>query len=256
MRENNYLQAIYKSFYSRELYRDVAMNWGGGVVLYLFILLVISWLVFSFRAETSIVTSFKLMAVKIAPQLPEIKVKNGLLTTPEQRPYLINDPDTGTLIAVIDDSGKYKTLEDAPKGTKILLTHDSVYFFNDNDNSVKAQKLPDNLNLDVTSEQAKKVLAIFGEWIWFFMLPILLLSSFVYRLIQAVIYAVLGKIFAVISGNPIEYSKILKLSLVAVTPAIVVSTVLTTAGIWFPFEGLVLFIISMIYLIFAIGANK
>ena len=231
MKEDNYLQAIYKSFYSRDLYRDVAQNWGGGVVLYLFILLIISWLVFSVKAETSLVASFKIMAVKVAPQLPEIKIKDGILTTPESRPYLINDPDSNTLFAVIDESGKYKNLEDAPKGTKVLVTRDSIYYFNEDNNSVKTQKIPDNLNFDVTAEQAQKILVTFGEWIWFIILPILLLGSFVYRLVQALIYAVFGKIFAAMAGNPIEYSKILKLSFIAVTPAIVVSTILTTAGI-------------------------
>ena len=39
MKQYNILQAIVMSFYSKNLYRDVAKNWGGKAFLYLFLFL-------------------------------------------------------------------------------------------------------------------------------------------------------------------------------------------------------------------------
>jgi len=255
MKRYNYLQTIYLSFFSRDLYRDVAKNWGGGVVLYLFILLLICWAVMIVRYQPVINHSFQHIANELAPQIPEIHIKKGEVSTPENRPYLIKDKESGETIIIIDTSGKYPDLNETPSSTKVLITHDKVYYVDDS-NSERIQKIPAKITVEIKPDQVKQSLIKIADWLWVIFLPILLILSFAYRLVQALIYAVIGKIFSALSNASLSYAELLKLSMVAVTPVIVISTILDWFSVAFPFQWLLYFIITMAYLIFAIGANK
>jgi hypothetical protein len=256
MKEYSCFQAMFMSFYSSRLYRDVAKNWGAGVILYLFILLLISWGVMMFHYQPVITTSFTEGVNKFAPQFPEMTVKDGEISTPENRPYFITDPDNKEeVIAIIDTSGKYVDFSNAPKDAVILVTQTKTYFL-DKSKNVKENTIPKNLTLDVSPEKIKHAVIKFVGWSWVLLLPALLLGSFAYRLLQALVYAIIGKFFAALSGVRLTYTEVLKLSMVAVTPSIVLGTLIDWFNLSFPFAWLVCFIVAMGYLIFAIRSNK
>lgn len=255
MKEYNYLQAIYMSFYSRKLYRDIVQHWGGGVVLYLFILLLLCWVAMMFRIQPTINIGLKQISDKYVMQLPEIKFKDGQAQTPENKPYFITEPNAGKVIGVIDTSGKYKTLDDVPKTAQMLLTNDMVYYY-DNSNNIKSGTIPKTLNADLKPEQIKTSIIKFGGWLWILLLPFFLLGSFIYRLVQALLYAIIGKIFAALGSISLDYSNVLKLSMIAITPAIILGTILDWFDVTFHLQWLLYFVIAMVYLVFALGANR
>ncbi len=249
MKQYGFLQAIYMSFYSRALYRDIAKNWGAEVLLYLFMLLAICWIVLMFQIQPALNRGVKLFADTVVPQLPEmIYIKEGIVSTPEARPYFVRDSETQKVLAVIDTTGKYTTLEETQ--SSFLLTKDTVIYADKN--AVRIQKLPTTLTKDINPTQVKEVAIKFVGWLWVLLLPILLLSSFIYRLVQALFYALLGKLFAVLSNISIYYFDIFKLAVVAITPAIVITTVVEWLNVWQHGHLLIYFILSMAYLIFAI----
>lgn len=256
MKEYNYLQTLYMSFYSRSLYRDVAKNWEAGVVLYLLILLAICWFAVILKIVPGLGSKIDVEMTRYESQIPHLMIKNGQISTPEDHPYIIKEPDTQQIIGIIDTSKSYQNLQDIPKYVSIVVTRDSIIYMNKPD-SVKIQKIPTTLNYDFHFQKVKQYLVNFLSWWgWMIFFPVLLLLSLVYRLVQAVIYAVLGKIFSALMSVPLAYSKILKIAIVAVTPAIIVSTVLSLLAISLPMEHVGYFILSMAYLIFGIGANK
>ena len=253
MKQYGCLQAMYMSFYSRDLYRDVKKNWGAGVLLYLLLLLTICWVAMMFRIQPTLNQSVVQFIDVVVPQLPHfIRIEKGVLITPENRPYLIKNPETKEVIMIIDTSNKYKSLEEAR--SHVLITQDKIMYA-DND-TVKIKKIPTNYEIHIDSAKTKESTLKFVGWFWVILLPVFLLGSFLYRLVQSLIYAVLGKLIAVLLGIRIVYADILKLTIVALTPAIVLSTIAAWLGrgayhhIWF------YFILSMAYIIFAIGANK
>lgn len=253
MQQNNYIQAIYKSFYSSALYRDVKQNWGAGVVLYLFLLLIICCAISVVPIQQIINIHAKKFLAEAVPQLPSMNIKNGILITPENRPYLIKDTKTGNNWIVLDTSGHYVNIEQAD--AKILVTKEEVFIKNDSD-EITAHTIPKNVNFHMVPAEMKEWTIKIASWAWVFVFPSLLFLSFIYRLIQALIYAVIGKFFAVLNDSPIPFSSILKLVLVSVTPAIIVSTFLDFFRISFHFQLLFYFILSMFYLYFAIRANR
>src|SRR5579872_5684307 len=126
MKQYNYLQAIYTSFFSAGLYRDVAKNWGSGVVLYLMLVLSICWLVISIDVQPKINRFYGHFTDEYLSQIPQINIKNGVVKTPKNKTYMITNPDENIVIAIIDTSGKHTSLK--PGGAKLLLTKDTLYY--------------------------------------------------------------------------------------------------------------------------------
>lgn len=257
MKKYNYLQAIYMSFYSKQLYRDVAENWGAGVVLYLFMLLFFCMCVLALFIQPQINVAVKAGLDNILPQVPELDIKNGVITTPEKKPYLIKESNTSDkVIVIVDTSGQYTSLDNVPSSARTLITDTKVYY-SDKPNTVKVYKLPNNLTYDFKPETAKAPIITFVKWLWVIYIPLMLFGMFIYRLVQSLIYAVFGKIFALIGGVKLYYSQVLKLTIIALTPPIILHLIVSMIlNLRFAHELLAYFIFAMAYLIFAISANK
>lgn len=253
MKQYNFLQALYMSFYSRNLYRDVFANWRGEVVLYLFFVLFLCWVVLMIFIQPAINLFAANISSQYATQLPPMKIVNGVINTPEKKPYTIKDPDSNKIIAIIDTSGKYQTIENAP--ADILVTSNQI-IYKENANEIKIQKIPSNVTADIEPKTVSEKINKYSHYTWILLFPILLLFSFFYRLIESLLYALLGKLFAAFSNLAITYGQVLKLTIVALTPVLVISTILDLLIAGFPFQWLFYFVISMAYLIFALGAVK
>lgn len=253
MKQYGWLKAIYMSFYSRSLYRDVAQNWGLGTFFYLFFLLAICWIALMFHIQPVINLEATKLINEITPQLPETMIiKEGTVITPENRPYIIQGKETNEIVAIVDTSGKYNTLDDVK--TPVLITKNKV-LYSDNNNAVRIYTIPATLTTDIVTTKVKDfILKVIG-WLWVIIFPVVLVSSFLYRIFQSLFYAIIGKIFAVSATIKLTYVEIVKLTMVAITPVIVISTILEWFGLWFDYSGL-FFVLAMCYLIFAIGANK
>jgi hypothetical protein len=253
MKQYGWLNAIYLSFYSRNLYRDVAQNWGIGTFFYLFLLLTICWAVLMFRIQPAINLVAASVINDVTPQLPKIvTIKEGRVITPENRPYIVRSSDTKEIIVVIDTSGKYTNLDDLK--TSFLITKDKVLYSDDND-VVKMYKIPGDFNTDIVPVTIKNVILKMINWLWIILFPVFLMGSFFYRVFQSILYAIIGKLFAVLANIKITYVEIVKLAMVSITPTIIIGSVLEWFGIWFHYS-IVFFILASAYLIFAIGANK
>lgn len=254
MRKYGCFQAIFLSFFSRDLYRDVAQNWNGNVIWYLLTVIAIMWGALMFPLQNSINQHSRVTIEKVMPQFPTIKIENGKVITPEKRPYAIKDPEDQDVIVMIDTSGKYKTLESA--NTDILVTETEMLYKNDKTDQVEVHTIPSSIQISIVPEIIKEKMIGFAGFAWLLLLPFLILCSAIYRLLQALIYAVFGKIFALTAGVNLRYGELYKLTLVAITPTIVVSTIFCWIDYQAPFLWCFYFILSMGYLIFAILANK
>jgi hypothetical protein len=78
--------------------------------------------------------------------------------------------------------------------------------------------------------------------------PFAVAGSLVFRIIQALIYAAIGILFASWCRSKRSYDSLLRLSAVAVTPCIIINTILEVAGISVPLAGLWFFLVTMIFL--------
>ena len=109
---------------------------------------------------------------------------------------------------------------------------------------------------DFTLTQAKinKWLEVFRTVAIPVMYPFVLVFSYVYRIIQVLIYAAIGLLFAQGFRTKIEYPAMLRLAVVAVTPAIIINTIVSLSGYVFCGMWLLYFAIAMVYLAFGVKA--
>lgn len=254
MKQYGMLQAIVMSFYSKKLYRDVAMNWGGFAFLYLLLITALSWVVFTYQAQVALTVFYAKASDAIVAQVPVMTFKDGKLSTPEKRPYIVKEPDSKDVFAVIDTSGKYKSLKDTDHA-EVLITETEM-ITKPKPETTRIDQFPKSMNMvfkpEVVNDYAKKYL----NYSWLLIFPVLVLITFIYRIIQSLVYAVIGRIFSAIGGLGVTYGQIFLITMVALTPTIVLCTVLNIFDVEFAHKGLLYFLVAMVYLFYGILANK
>lgn len=258
MKKYNCLKALGLSFYSGELYRDVAKNWGAGVIFYLLTLVALCSIFEVFSIQQDINANFENDAGssidKLAMQFPLITLRNnGTIETTENRPYFIYDPDDKKLLMVIDTSGKYTTLEN--QSYDFLLTK-TQYMTRKKNGAIQINHWPTGVEYVAHPDEIKETIKKWSTKLWVIIFPIFFIPVFLWRLMVAGFYAIFGKLFSKIIGFQLEYFKILGLTIVALTPSMIVKTVLDLLQFSFPHETLFFFLLTLAYLFFAVKVNK
>jgi hypothetical protein len=240
------------SFFSKDLYRDVGLNWRGTCLGYLLLLLAICWIPRMFVIHTTLsdLTEDEDFSGFIS-QVPEIKILNGEVSIQEEQPYYLMAPDTNDVFAIIDTTGAVTSLEDP--NVFFLLTKDSL-IMRQGTFETRTYNLSQIEEFSINSEDIINFLQVIVKFAVFFMYPFALLFSFIYRIIQALIYGAIGLLFASACKVKFSYDALLRLAVVAVTPCIIVGTILSLAGVSIP-TGLYL-VAALLYLFFGVKATK
>lgn len=253
MKQYNVLQAIFMSFYSKNLYRDVANNWGGKAFFYLLFLLCLSWIAFVCVLQMGINEGYRKHSDAVIDQIPVLTIKDGKLSTPENKPYVIVNPDTKEKVFVIDTTGQYTSLEQAQ--APVLVTETQV-FSQTKPNQIRIDQIPSNLSVAINPQTVNEYLKYYLGYAWIFLFILFVIISYVFRVLQSLIYALIGIIFKAIFKVSLTYGQLLVIAMVALTPVIVISTILDFLNVVLPYESLIGFLLSMAYLCFGIIANK
>ena len=221
--------------------------------MYLFVLLCFVCLYYAFAIQYITNTGYETFYASLAPQTPVITVKDGKVSTPENRPYFITDPDTHENIAVIDTTGQYKTNEQAKS---IILITDTQFIVQKKEGETRIYTIPANFQALLDPQQINEMAHQFLSYLWIPFFFLILLCLYVYRILQALVYSIIGKIFASIYKVQITYSQIVQIMLIAITPAIIIAVVQHALSLSIPFDYLFYFLLAMGYLFYGIMANK
>lgn len=244
------LKSIPLAFHSRAFYREVARDWKGRGFLLLVLVLAVLWIPTMVHFHVSAMADFQKELNEIADQIPPIRIKNGHVTVDAELPYVITDPK-GKEVAILDTTGNYTSLEG--KEARLLLTENRLHFRN-NQQQIRIHDLSKVEHFELTSDRAKSWIATFRQWLAFILYPIALAFSVVWRIVQALVYALIGVILANSLKMPLKYGSLLQLSLVAMIPALVFKTVFQASGLRFPLMSLVGVALVIGYLAFGIKA--
>lgn len=254
MRQYGMFKAFFMSFYSKDLYRDVVKTWGGYAILYLLLLVVISWVPIIVEMQLALNQVYAQDSDKFVQQIPVLTIANGKISTPEKHPYIIklidNDKDR---LAVIDTTGKYKTLEEAQ--ATMLITETEVITQTKPD-EVRINTIPANLDVKLYPQVINGYIKKYLGYSWILLFPLFVLLGFIYRFIEVIIYSVFGKIMSSMTHTILSYGQIMQIMMVALTPAIVACTVFSAFNVHFPYQELFYFALAMAYLLLGIKANK
>jgi hypothetical protein len=239
------------SFFSKELYADIGLHWKGTCFGYLFLLLAICWIPGMFEINAAMSNFIKKEAPKIISQVPAFSIVNGEASINEPQPYYIKEPDTGKPLVIIDTTGKITSLEGSEAmglvtKTKAVFKKSTVETRTFDFSGIKEFNLDQNritgwLNI------AKKLLIPV-------LYPICVLGSFVGRIIQVLIYAAIGLLFAFWCKSKLSYGGLVRSAVAAITPFIIIRTILGALQVSLPFAGLWYFLGAMAYLFFGVKA--
>jgi hypothetical protein len=239
------------SFFSKDLYRDVSANWKGYSFAYLFSLLAICLIpgVLSIHAELSSFLSEQ--APKIISQMPTITISKGLASVDRPQPYVIKDEKTGSPVIILDTTGQITTLKETK--ASVLLTRNAIIFRSDGE-----ERTLDLTGLDdMTINRVKlyEMIDSLDSWFAVLLYPIALLFSFAYHVLQVLVYAGVGLMYAKSLKAPLEYANLIRLSTVAITPAVLIGAMLVLGGLSIPAWWVFSFLFSLGYLFFGVKVN-
>jgi hypothetical protein len=181
------------SFYSKPLYQDVARNWRGTGFLYLLLLLALCWLPQMIQLHQRLADLVDQEAPALVSQLPAITIVDGELSTDVDTPYFIHDPEKGTVLAIIDLTGEHTSLENSE--AKLLLTRTKAIVRN-RPRETRVYDLSGVGSFSLDRETVSGWLEVAKDWLAIVLYPVALLFSYLYRIVQVLLYAAIGVLVA------------------------------------------------------------
>jgi hypothetical protein len=252
MRRYNLFEPLVLALYAQSLYEDVGKHWKGLAFSYLLILEALCWIPSMVQMQVGLSDFVQKDAQAIISQIPKITIKDGEVTTDVATPYFINDPKSAAPIAIIDLTGKYTSLKNTK--AKILLTKTQV-IAEQSKNETRIYDLSSIKNFHLDRERVRGWVGIFSNWFAIMIYPFIVSFSLCYRMIQALLYGGIGLAFANNLRAPINYQASVRLAVMAVTPVVLLDTLLTMLKVHVPFWWFICFLIAMGYLYFGVRAN-
>lgn len=243
------------AFFSPKLYREVARTWQGTGFLYLFLLLAVCWIPLIYFIVNGLVFFKTNVFKEFLQAIPAISIVNGELAMKEASSFVF--PSSGDPFLIIDTSGR---VDDISKTTaEILITKKQMSIQDPQPDSgqIRHYPLPDTMNMTLEPEELEQKLTPLLNNTIFFIYPILVFLSLIYRFLQAVFFAVMGfLVLRPIFRARLNYSAVIRIVAVALTPAIIISTILSVMHIHIDKEYLLYLLLSIAYLCFGIRANR
>lgn len=224
------LRTIWQSAYSASLYREV-QHWRGKAFGYLAVLLALCWLPSLIQGQRAFKQMLSLVEKEVIQQIPVITYKNGSISTPENRPYVIRfGKDSKRLECIVDTSGKYQNLDN--QTAQLLLTRDKLYIRKQS-GEVRMYDLSKGKPQTFVVDQAfwQKILTALRRWTIPLLAPFIYALSYLKRLIQAFMIALIGLALVSALEVALDLGALLSLAIVAMTPAMLLQTVWSLTGL-------------------------
>lgn len=260
-------QALYLSFYSTDLYRDVAKNWQGVGYLYLLLVVCLTALFICVQVQVVAVPKAKDVIDTIINQAPSIKIDKGKLSIDKPSPFVIKEPKSGQTLITFDTSDRPMTL--AESKSVVLVTSKQIVTVKrtamSRDTGGGASSVPiaeetydlstvDHFDFDKT--QVESTIHSFLNWLGALMFLILVPFGFLFCVIQTLIYALIGKIFTSVMAVDLSYPTLIRLTAVCLTPVLLADSILKVSGTNLPLWWLCAIVIALGYLGYAVFANS
>lgn len=249
MKKYSFFNYLYLSFYSRSFYQDIRKKRKGLCLGYLFFILCLFWIPEISRIHSEVSDFISSESFKYIKQVPIITITKGHATIKEPTPYFINDTAKNKPFAIIDTSGQITS----PDKTEayVLLTKTKLIIKNYPFNT-RTFDLQGIEQLTIDKKVLQQWIEDFDTLFPFILFPFVILYSFLFHIIQVVLAAGFGRLFAKKIHLDIDFRPLIRLAVVSFTPAIILQTAHALLDIPFPYRTPIAFVISLCYLYYAI----
>jgi hypothetical protein len=252
MRRISNLRALTLSFYSRELYREVAHEWLGAGVIYLLLVTLLSVVPALIAMQVHLTRFASREAGPILAQIPPIEIRHGHVLAAAPMPLVIRDARGGA-IAILDTTGQVTSLDSTDARVLVTATHVIV---RKSSAEIRTFALSRVGHFKMDGARAARWVRMIVTWCAVVVSPFVLAGLFLFRLMQVIVFAAIGALLARPLGVRLPFAPLMRLAAVAFTPVFVIDTVRGAAGQHVPLWGLLTMVIALVYLIFALQANR
>lgn len=248
MQKLSWWRALWLSFFSKVLYQEVVKQWRGYGAAYLLIVsaLVVMPIALQIR---DVVQSFISDELPLyLDDIPEITITNGIASTPEDHPYIINEQGSKDPFIVIDTTGQYTDIDQT--SAPVLITDQQIFIRNDI--QTKTMSFSSFGNMTIDRPLIEEFIAMSNHMLIPMIYVILVFFAWSWRLMQAMIYAFLASWIARRKGFTMRYNGFVRLSVVALTPAMLIDMFFGILNISVPFAGVLFVVLEIMYVRFAV----
>ena len=253
MKKYSYINSLFYSFYSKSFYQHVARNWKGLRLSYLLFILCLFWIPEISRIHAEVSEFISAEAPKYVKQVPVITISQGKVSIKEKSPYLISTPGENTPFAIIDTSGQTTSLD---KSSALGLLTKSQLIIKNSSSESRTFDLEGIDHLIIDQKTLYEWLETFDTIFPVMLFPFVLLYSFIYHVIQVLLIAGTGTLFAKRFQAELDFKTLMRLAAVSFTPAIILQTIHSILDIPFPYRAPISLIIALGYLYYAVGSNS
>jgi hypothetical protein len=248
-------KTIFCSFFSRELYLEVAERWSGTGFGFLFLLLV----VLSVPQAIWLQSVASRVLPGVLDEIPDFQIEGGQFSSPVSQPYRVDFSPAAAL--VIDTTGKINQLDQIPGvenlqtvvlATKTQFQERRVSLGLSRDQVRDWASFP---GMVVTREKMRSWEDFLVRWSGSLGYFCLVVFWFLFEVAALLVYALGGLLFSKMLKKRLEYDQSLRLSVVSHTPALIIVTLFLIVRMTeMPFWGAIL--ISIVFLFWAVFCQK
>ena len=242
-------------FFSGNLYRDVARNWGGIGFWYLFLLELITWTLLLVKFHWAVAAFAKNDFPTMVQDVPPITLRNGHVTSPVNQPYYMKDTKTGKPFAVLDTTGTINTLDDTDPGVMVLITDHKVWSRQDK-NQIKETDLSTiKKSFYIDKSKLTGWMDSFSRFAAIGALPVFVIACLIGRLLWVLLCGAVNMAFSAGFGAELTFAAAMRLAVLAITPIILLNTVFELTGASIPLWMLLGICLELLYMAMAVRAN-
>jgi hypothetical protein len=247
------LEALPLSFFSRDLYRDVAGNWKGAGLLYQLMVIALATLVVAIRLHLGIAEFAAHEAPPVIAQVPTIRIVRGEVSVNRLTPVTIRNPKSGKAVAIIDTSGKITSLEGTE--ARLLLTRNQAIVLR-RPGFTQVYDLRNINNLQLDRPTLTRWLGMLAGWFAILCSPFILAGLYFGRLLVLLIGSTVLFLVAKGSNRVLDFAASTRLASVALTPATLLEIALDAIGTKPGFWGFLWLLLAGGYLAFAYRSGR
>ena len=252
MRRTSNLRALPLSFFSRELYREVAREWLGAGVVYLLLVTLLCVVPPLIAMQVHVTRFASREAGPILAQIPPIEIRHGHVLAAAPMPLVIRDAKGGA-IAILDTTGQVSSLDSTEARVLVTATHVMV---RKSAAEIRTFALSRVGHFKMDGARAARWLQLIVTWCALAVSPFVFAGLFLFRLMQVIVFAAIGALLARPLGVRLAFAPLMRLAAVAFTPVFVIDTVRGASGQHVPLWWLLTLVLALVYLIFALQANR
>lgn len=253
MRRYSLFHALPLSFFSGELYRDVARSWRGIGMVYLVLLVALATLVVVIRMQVGLGRWAHGEARGLTEQIPRMVIRHRVVEVDAAMPHVIHDLKTGTAVAIIDTTGQVTSLEGQ---AAFMLVTSTQILYRKSTAETRVFELAAVKDFTIDSARAGRWLGLLATWAAPIAAVFVFAGLFCFRLLQQLMLAAIGLLAARAVRAPLDFSALMRLAAVALTPALLLEPLLDILGVRPPGFGMIWILIVLFYVVWAVRANR